>query len=310
LSWIGRRLRALRAWFLVRLGLWRGRWRRGRVTLAGIGWRYGLYVPAGLRDADPAPLIVVLHGCKQRALGFAYAAGWTRFADRARVRLLCPDQRKVANLWRCWNWFHPLAQRGKGELDVVIAMIDDAGRRVNVDSEHVIAVGLSAGGALAVLLAIHHGARFRAVAVVAALPFLGELNVQDPRDVMRRGLALGPVLPLGLRRHAPPPLAIIHGALDDVVDPKCADDLEAQARELLRRSGADVEPATPVVSAETTVTDYRAGDALVLRRISVARQGHWWSGGPGGHPFCEAHGAAFTALCGRFFAEAGALRAV
>jgi len=270
-------------------------------------WRYGLYVPAGLADADSAPLVVVLHGCHQRALRFAYATGWTRLADQRRVRLLCPDQRRRANPYRCWNWFHPMAQRGRGELEVVLAMIDEVKKSVSVDDERVMVVGLSAGGALAALLAFNHGERFRAVAVVAALPFLGELNVQDPRDVMKRGLALGPILPLGMRRRAPPPLAIVHGDIDEVVVKKCGDDLAAQALELLRRSGAKVDAGTPFEAAGQLTTDYRVDEGLALRRIGIAKQGHWWSGGPGGHPYCETGGAPLTSLCARFFVEAGAL---
>ena len=90
LAWFMRRARALRTWLFVRLRIWRGRWRRGRITVPGLRllhglghrtWRYGLYAPGGLSDEVSAPLIVVLHGCKQRALSFAYAAGWTDFAD-------------------------------------------------------------------------------------------------------------------------------------------------------------------------------------------------------------------------------------
>src|SRR5205807_810946 len=224
------RVRRLRTWLLVRAGLWRGEWRRGRVRIAaGVrwlpwamplgasrrSWRYGLYTPAGLRDDEAAPLIVVLHGCKQRALSFAFASGWTRFADRAGVRLLCPEQRRLANVFRCWNWFHQRAQAGRGELDVIVAMIDDAAARVRVDATRVAAVGLSAGGALAALLAFHRAARFLAVAAVAA-----------------------------------PPL-------------------------------------------------------LVVRRVLIQGAGHAWTGGPGGHPYCEEGGVALTALCARFLRDAG-----
>jgi poly(3-hydroxybutyrate) depolymerase len=87
-------------------------------------WRYGLYVPAGLADAVAAPLIVVLHGCKQRALNFACASGWTAFADRAAVRLLCPDQRLLALL----ELVSSVGASGKGELDVVLAMLADVSK--------------------------------------------------------------------------------------------------------------------------------------------------------------------------------------
>ena len=197
-SWLSEKVRRLRSWLLVRLGLWRGSWRRGRVTvergsvyfnpLAPRTWRYGLYCPPGLSDDQGAPLIIVLHGCKQRALSFAQAGGWIRLADRAGVRLLCPDQRRLANLWRCWNWFHPLAQRGHGELLAVLRMVDDVATRVQIREEAIAAVGISAGGAMAALLAFHHPGRVRAAVAVAAPPLLGEFGAVNARDVLRRGL--------------------------------------------------------------------------------------------------------------------------
>jgi poly(hydroxyalkanoate) depolymerase family esterase len=313
---ISRTLLRLRTWLLVRLGLWRGHWRRAQVTvprarftagwLANDTWSYGLYAPAGLRDDEPAPLVVVLHGCRQRALNFAYAAGWTRYADRARVRLLCPDQRRRANLWRCWNWFHPLAQRGQGEALVVLAAIDRAATQVQVKADAIGAVGLSAGGALAALLAFHHADRFRAVAVVAAPPLMGTLNPQGPRDVMRRGLLFDPSLALGMLRGACAPLAVIHGNADEVVHPRCAQQLVEQARESCRRGGFAIT-AGPAAAAgqKATRIDHRDPAALRVRQIEVDGLGHAWSGGPGGHPFAERDGAPLTALCAQFFRDAG-----
>jgi hypothetical protein len=49
------------------------------------------YVPADL--APGAPLIVVLHGCKQKAVTFARDAGWLALADRSRLALLLPEQK-------------------------------------------------------------------------------------------------------------------------------------------------------------------------------------------------------------------------
>jgi len=308
-------LRRLRTFIFIRLGLWRGRWRRAQVEVGGVRffagafevrfWRYGLYSPGGLRDDVPAPLIVVLHGCKQRALNFAFATGWTGFADRASVRLLCPDQRRIANLFRCWNWFHPLAQGGRGELDVITAMLDDAAKHVRIES--VAAVGMSAGGALAALLAFHHPARFRAVVAFAAPPLIG-MNMQNPRTVMERGLSMSPLIALGARHDACARLAIVQGTSDDVVNPRCAQQLLAQAVESQRRAGvqADKVEVTPE-TAEVAVTDFRTQTGTVLRSVLVRGLGHVWTGGPGGHPFCERKGAPLTALCVQFLRDAGVL---
>ena len=306
-------LQRLRVWLLVRLGLWRGRWRRAQVHVGGVRffgggfdlrtWRYGLYVPAGLPDDVAAPLIVVLHGCKQRALNFAYATGWTAFADRAGVRLLCPDQRRLANLFRCWNWFHPLAQAGKGELDVVMAMIDAVAQSVKVG--RVGAVGMSAGGGLAALLGFLHPERFQAVATVAAPPLLG-INLQSPQSVMQRGLAMSPLLALGARHDACARLAVIHGTDDDVVNPRCAEQLLAQALESQRRAGALTQKVeVSAQDARVAVTDFRTTAGTLVRSVLVRGLAHVWTGGPGGHPHCEKNGVPLTALCVQFLRDAG-----
>ena len=55
------------------------------------------YVPANQEPA--APLIVVLHGCKQKASTFASDAGWLALADRSRLALLLPEQKGHAELF-------------------------------------------------------------------------------------------------------------------------------------------------------------------------------------------------------------------
>jgi len=310
-------LRRLRTWSLARLGLRRGRWRRGHTTievgrlLPGMRmrrtWRYGLYIPGGLRDDESAPLIVVLHGCRQRALSFSEASGWVTHADQAGVRLLCPEQRRLSNLLRCWNWFDSHAQRGLGELQVIISMIDEVARSVSVDPRSIAAVGMSAGGALAALLAFHHPGRFRAVATVAAPPLLGNYTLQSPKLVMQYGLARDPALSLGAATTACAALAIIHGREDAVVNPRCAEQLLAQAAESYRRARIETERLERAdASGSAAVTEYHAaGGTLVLRRIEVAKLGHAWTGGPGGHPFCERAGPALTAMCAQFLQEVG-----
>ena len=317
-AWVAGRLRALRAWLLVRLGLWRGQWRRGWVSVAAVpfavgpfavhDWHYGLYAPPGLADDEAAPLIVVLHGCKQRAMRFAYAAGLTELSDRMRARLLCPQQRRRANLFFCWNWFVPLAQAGAGELRVILAMLDDATGQVRTDPESIAAVGISAGGALAALLAFHSPDRIRAAAVVAAPPLLGSFNVQNPQAVMRSGLLFAPELALGLSQRPFAPLAIIQGTADEIVHPSCAAQLQAQVLESLHRAGVDVAREEGAQFATAAVVDYRSEGRVRLRRIDVPGLGHEWTGGPGGHPYCAAGGAPLAALCGEFLRDAGALR--
>src|SRR5437016_4514436 len=165
--------------------------------------------------------------------------------------------------------------------------------------------GRRRGGALAALLAFHRTARFRAVVAVAAPPLLGA-GMHDPQGVMRQGLALDPLLALGTRSEPCAPLAIVHGLADAVVAPRCAEELLAQALESLRRAGLEpsLTETTPDGGAVAS-TDYRAASGLVVRRVLIQGAGHAWTGGPGGHPYCEEGGVALTALCARFLRDAG-----
>ncbi|MBL8340300.1 MAG: alpha/beta fold hydrolase [Rubrivivax sp.] len=299
----------LRNWLAKRLGLWRGRWLRMEVQAQVARWTWwpwpwaqghwdcALYRPAGLADGDEAPLVVLLHGCGQHAMEFAHASGLVAAADRERFRLLCPEQRERANAWRCWNWFHPPAQNGQGELHVVLHALEAAAAQVRVSQ--VAAVGLSAGGGLAALLAFHHAARFDAVVTVAAPPLLGRASLQDPRKVMKEGLAISPTIAtLLIERCAP--LLVLHGADDDVVAPRCAEQLVAQALHVWKRAGGEL--------ARTALDDgaeYRAGERLVLRQRLLPGLAHAWSGAPGGHAYVLNDGPPLTLLATTFLRETG-----
>jgi len=313
--WIVRTWRTARTWLRVRIGLARGQWQRGAVRapaaslLAPLAmgrwwavdsWRYGLYCPSGIEDRDEAPLIVLLHGCRQNALRFAVASGWTAYANCARVRLLCPSQRRRANPLGCWNWFLRPAQRGSGELAVALGAIDAVAQRCAIAANSTSVVGLSAGGAMAALLAFHHPDRFVAAVAVAAPPLLGLANMQNPRSVMRHGLRVPPASAIAL---LPPcaPLAVIHGELDQVVDPICGVQLTEQVVASHRREVVDSHTHP---DQSTRTIEYRAGGRLVARHIAIPDLRHEWTGGPGGHAYCEAHGPSLVALCTRFIVDA------
>jgi poly(hydroxyalkanoate) depolymerase family esterase len=313
LRWILRKWRAARTWLVVRLGLARGRWQRGaaRPPLAPLlptvpfgrwpvhAWRYGLYCPPGLDDSDAAPLFVLLHGCHQSALRFAVATGWTCHADRAKVRLLCPDQRRRANPLGCWNWFMLPAQSGAGELAVVLNAIDQVAARCAIAPHPIAAIGLSAGGAMAALLAFHHPGRIAAAVAVAAPPILGPTNLQDPRDVIKHGLRVPPAVAVAA---LPPcaPLLVVHGELDDVVDPVCGRQLIAQA--VTSHYGATASPDS-TTNATARIVDYRSRNRLIARHAVLPELRHHWTGGPGGHAYCEAGGPSLVALATRFLSD-------
>lgn len=297
----------LRTWLAVRLGRWRGRWSWLALDAAVASWTWwpwpwhrqrwqiALYHPAGLRDDEPAPLVVLLHGCRQEAMGFAQASGWAQAADRDRLRLMCPQQRGDVNPYHCWNWFVPAAQAGRGELDVVVQALERV--RTQVACTQVVLAGLSAGGGLAALLAFHEAARWHAVVAVAAPPLLGRANLQDPRQVMRHGVTASlATTTLGLRDCAP--LLVVQGQRDETVAPICGEQLLEQGRTVLQRQGTDLDD-----DARDDGVVVRDGHGVRLQLLRLPDLEHAWTGGPGGHPYAPSGGPPLTAIALAFAAR-------
>ena len=82
---------------------------------------YKLYVPPG---APPqAPLVVMLHGCKQEPDDFAAGTAMNEAARAQGFYVLYPGQSQQANPQRCWNWFkHSHQRRGQGEPALLAGM--------------------------------------------------------------------------------------------------------------------------------------------------------------------------------------------
>ena len=75
--------------------------------------------------ADPAALVVVLHGCTQTAAGYNEGAGWSTLADRYGFALLLPEQQRANNPNGCFNWFLPEhSRRDQGEALSIRQMIE------------------------------------------------------------------------------------------------------------------------------------------------------------------------------------------
>jgi len=226
--------------------------------IAGFGSNPGrlsmfVHVPA-VAPTRGAPLIVLLHGCGQSAVGFARDNGWTALADRLGIPLVLPEQSGDNNHGRCFNWFRPNhVGRELGEALSIRQMVAAAIDRFGSDPARVYLAGLSAGGAMTAALLAAYPDVFAAGAVVAGLP-VGAAS--GTTEALRRMAEAGPdrspdEWAAQVRHAAPvgyagpwPRLSIWHGSADRVVDPANARLLAGQWATVhgLDGSGEAAEP--------------------------------------------------------------------
>jgi poly(hydroxyalkanoate) depolymerase family esterase len=272
---------------------------------------YRLYIPA--TNMENRPLLVMIHGCRQDAATFAEATRMNALADQHGFAVLYPDQSDLANLHRCWNWFETETLGKRGEVAILLTMIDRAVKRAGADAENVVVAGLSSGGALAALLAFSYPERFSSVAVHSGLAPHAADTVTSALAAMRDGaeLDIAALTKRYWREHQlpPPPLLIIHGDADEHVHTKNADQLfdlwaslnQAETTNPLPRKQQDFTATTKrrahrveSITAPESVADrhdtHNTQAFKLAESVRVEGLEHAWSGGNAALPFNDAMG--------------------
>lgn len=280
----------------------------GRFRNASGTRTYRLYRPSTPPAAETRPpLVVMLHGCAQDAERFAATTHLHTEAEAYGCWVLYPEQSVGANRHRCWNWFDPAhQQRGAGEPALLAGLVRKLIRIHRLDAGRVFVAGLSAGGALAVVLGRTYPDLFRGVGSCAGMPYASARTATTAVLAMRgrhrpahetdaaTGAAARPVRTV-----------VIHGERDRIVVPRNADALVAQALQPFGATAADSESGVSGGRAFTCIRHRAAEGCVVVEQWKIESAGHVWPGGAAG-AFSDPLGPDASAILLRFFLGAPA----
>jgi poly(hydroxyalkanoate) depolymerase family esterase len=280
---------------------------------------YKLYTPSGYIGQE-VPLVVMLHGCTQSPNDIAAGTQMNRLAEENIFLVAYPAQAQGANMNKCWNWFKTSdQQRGRGEPSLVAGITRQVIDEYNVADGRVYVVGMSAGGAMAAIMAEAYPDLYAAVGIHSGLAPGAAHDMPSAFAAMHQG---GPAIPRRVVPIATPtgesarivPAIVFHGDRDRTVHPRNADHLlEHYCPAKLTGSREEASGSTPRGTvrqgqvagghAYTRATYRDVGGRAIAERWTVHGLGHAWSGGSSSGSYTDPRGPDASAEVVRFFNE-------
>ena len=242
-----------------------------------------LYVPS-TRPEGFRGVILMLHGCTQSPDDFARGTRMNDAAEKAGFIVAYPEQSRAHNMQSCWNWFRPEDQaRGQGEPEILASMVRDLMAEFGLSKGQAFVAGLSAGGAMAAIMADAYPDIFAAAGVHSGLPSGAASDVVSAFAAMRGE---------GIARPRPraTPMIVFHGTADATVAPVNGDRLVTGNGVETRHEGNGRRWSRLI-----------AADGSELWR--VAQAGHAWFGGDPAGSYADPLGPDASGEMVRFFAQ-------
>ncbi len=283
---------------------------------------YFVYTPAHYAAGKPVPLVVMLHGCDQTAEEFAAITRMNELAEQHQFIVAYPQQTSGNNRSRCWNWFTSLNQmREHGEPAMIAGIVREIVLGKNgwsIDPRRIYVGGLSAGGAMAVILGATYHELFAAIGVHSGLEYRAATSMMEGLRVMRGGspdplkrgeaayAAMGPLARVI-------PLIVFHGTHDRVVNVANGEALVQQWMHTNRLASqgtyvAQIDAPTHVETGRVpggrayrvyTWADTKGREVQKYWRIDGLR--HGWSGGSPGSRYADPQGPDASLALYQFF---------
>ena len=260
---------------------------------------YMLYVPLEVSGRERS-LLLMLHGCRQSPDDFAAGTQMNRLADEFNIIVAYPLQPQTANSSGCWNWFDARHQKhGSGEPAMLAGLAESLRREFNIAKNLVFAAGLSAGGAMAEILASTYSQQFEAVGVHSGLPHGAATSLGNAFAAMKGASKLEKGLnenSAGQSRRI-----IFHGSVDAIVHPSNSERIVNQARSRSRQL-KEVGLTKVVNGREVRYTIFQdLHGRSVVEQWLVKGGGHAWFGGNSGGSYTDPKGPDASCEMVRFF---------
>ena len=277
--------------------------------------QYKLFTPRD-HEARQLPLLVMLHGCTQSPDDFARGTRMNQLADEEGYYVVYPAQSSRDNPMKCWNWFKAAHQsRDCGEPAIVAELARHLLQGHRIDPARIYVAGLSAGAAMAVILARTYPDLFAAVGIHSGLPYGSAHDVSSAFAAMKQ--ASGIPQSDGIKRHAvgeSVPVIVFHGDRDVVVNAHNGDIVIAQSTATLddnawngdayaEKTQKRVEHGiVPGGHSYTRTIVQDSQGRVVAEQWLVHGAGHAWFGGDPGGSYTDPKGPDASAEMLRFFA--------
>lgn len=259
---------------------------------------YKLFIPSTY-SGQPMPLLVMLHGCTQNPDDFAAGTQMNQVAEEAGCLVVYPEQTSGANQSKCWNWFNAIdQQRGQGEPSIIAGIAEKISDDYAVNPQQVYVAGLSAGGAMAVIVGTLYPELFAAVGVHSGLPFASATDLPSALSAMKRGASNANVPKAG---NGSQPIIVFHGDSDTTVNPRNGEQVIAQHLNHPDADPAVQSGAVPNGYRYTQTTHTRADGSPLGEHWVVHGAGHAWSGGSERGTYTDSRGPDASREMLRFF---------